>query len=162
MSLVIKTATSKIFSGYSGDFPYGNVIYEGVLNGNPVCRAIPTEWNPPSGRPTDPEMEFNRLVAESGAVPHLLVERNGELKVNFTGEGYPVELTPGWLPSQVRGTFQECFLKAIPPEAEAERNAILAAAAEQKQAIEQWLMENPDREEWEYGVIDYEDYEDEE
>ena len=45
-----------------------------------------------------------------------------------------------------------------PPEAEAERNAILRSKAERKEAIQKWLMENPGSEEWEYGV-EYEDYE---
>mgnify|MGYP003336459908 CR=1 FL=1 len=152
MSLVIKTATSTIRVGYEGEYPDGAVTYTGTLNGIPVSRSIPTEWNPPSSRPTNVEAQFNLLVEESGAVPHLLVEKNGTFKINFTGEGYPVELNPRWLPSEVRDKFRESFIGAIPPEAEAERSAILAAEAERKQAIEQWLRENPGSEEWEYGL----------
>ena len=156
--LVIKTHNSLIETSYQGDYPWGSVVYEGVLNGEPLSVSISTEINPRGL--TDSQWEFNSLVLKSGAVPHISLRGDGNFSINFVGEGWPCTLSKGWTPAEVRGIFRSGFLEGgiIPSEALEAKRLWDEKDQERKAKIQQWLNENPDREEWEYGLDDEEEW----
>jgi len=149
MTVVIKTANTEITSGYEGVYPDGCVTYVGVLNGEAFSTSIPTEWNPKGA--TASEREFDRLVDEAEAVPHISVQGDGSYKINFVGEGWPVVLK-NWSSHSVRGAFRPDFVREIPSEAFEKKEEILQSWRDYEAKKRQWIEANPTREEWEYGM----------
>jgi hypothetical protein len=151
MNPIIKAVDTEISRYYEGDFPGGSVVFEGTLNGQPFKSSKATEINPVV--PTNADDEFDYLVKESGAIPHIRVACNGEFWINFQEDGYPVDLAPNMLPHEVADRyFANRFVNAIPAAAIEERNQILERKAARAAAVAEWLAANPEREEWEYGL----------